>query len=113
LHCCSDVLIPDLHVNNLLQAPRFKPPDVWFRLVRGLLRVPACRQALLKLSPAAAAAPAELMLAQLAATLAGELDIKQGKQVIVEANGSSDEADGNSDDVDDSSDKADEGSDAA
>jgi hypothetical protein len=54
----------------------FNPPDVWVQLLRHLLRDAACRQALLKRSPAAAAAPAELMLAQLAVTLAEELYAK-------------------------------------
>jgi hypothetical protein len=56
------------------QAPPGNPPDVWIQLLRHfLLRDAACRQALLQRSPAAAAAPAELMLVQLAATLAEEL----------------------------------------
>jgi hypothetical protein len=58
---------------SYLQARRFNPPDVWIQLLRLLLRDAACRQALLKHSPAAAAAPAELMLVQLAASLAEEL----------------------------------------
>jgi hypothetical protein len=46
---------------------------VWIQLLRFYLRYPACRQALLSRSSGAAAAPAELMLAQLTATLAEEL----------------------------------------
>jgi hypothetical protein len=47
---------------------------VWIQLLGELLRFDfACRQALLERCSSAAAAPAELMLAQLAATLAEEL----------------------------------------
>jgi hypothetical protein len=56
-----------------VQARWCYPPDVYLQLLRRLLRDAACRQELLKRSGAAAAAPAELMLVQLAATLAGEL----------------------------------------
>jgi hypothetical protein len=56
-----------------LQARSGNPPDVWIQLLRHLLQDAACRQALLARSSAAAAAPAELMLAQLAATIAEEL----------------------------------------
>jgi hypothetical protein len=56
-----------------LQASAPNPPDVWIQLLRHLLCDTECRKALLQRSNAAAAAPAELMLAQLAATLAEEL----------------------------------------
>jgi hypothetical protein len=56
-----------------LQARPNNPPDVWVQLLRHLLHDADCRQALLKRSPTAAATPNELMLVQLAATLADEL----------------------------------------
>jgi hypothetical protein len=56
-----------------LQAPSGEAPNVWLQLLKDLLNDAACREALLKGSSGAAAAPAELMLAQLAAPLAGEL----------------------------------------
>jgi hypothetical protein len=46
---------------------------VWIQLLRHFLKDGACRQALLKQSICTVAAPAELMLAQLAATVAEEL----------------------------------------
>jgi hypothetical protein len=66
LHVLCDILV--------LQARWFNPPDVWIQLLRYLLHDEACRKALLQHSSAAGAAPAELMLAQLAATLAEELE---------------------------------------
>lgn len=61
-----------------LQAREHNPPDVWIQLLRTLLKDAACRQALLQRSTAAAAAaPAELLLAQLAASLAEELAARQ------------------------------------
>jgi hypothetical protein len=56
-----------------LQTRFGNPPDVWMQLLRHILKSPACRKALLACSSATATAPAELMLAQLAATLAEEL----------------------------------------
>jgi hypothetical protein len=56
-----------------VQARWFSRPDVWAQLLRHLLRDAACRQALLNRSSGAAAAPAELMLMQLAASLAEEV----------------------------------------
>lgn len=54
-----------------LQARCGTAPDVWMQLLRQLLRDVACRQAVLQRSTAAAAAPVELMLVQLAAELFG------------------------------------------
>lgn len=47
--------------------------DVWVQLLHHLLRDAGCRQALLRCSCRATAAPAQLMLAQFAASLAEEL----------------------------------------
>jgi hypothetical protein len=81
--CCS-VKIPHRATISKIEGVLFcllvctagafvNPPDVWVQLLLELLRNAACRQALLKRSAAAAADPAELMLVQLAATLAEEL----------------------------------------
>jgi hypothetical protein len=63
-----------LHNSSLhLQAPFGNTPDVWIQLLREFLCAPSCRQALFNRSTGTAAAPAELMLAKLAAALAEEL----------------------------------------
>jgi hypothetical protein len=64
-----------------LQARWFNKPDVWTQLLRHLLRDAACRQALLKRSSGTAAAPAELMLVQLAAKLAEEVAASSAGQL--------------------------------
>lgn len=55
-----------------LQARPGNPPDVWKQLQQHLMCDAACREALLKSSSRAAAAPAEPMPAQPAAALADE-----------------------------------------
>lgn len=68
----ADVMPPTCYY-CALQARCGNPLDVWMQLLEGLLRDASCRQALLKHSSGAAAAPARLVLAQLAASLAKEL----------------------------------------
>jgi hypothetical protein len=56
-----------------IQARWCSPPDIGSQLLCHLLRDAACRKALLQRSCGLAAAPAERMLAQVAASLAEEL----------------------------------------